>query len=78
MMRTTPEAVFLTEVITKVGGCDRSGLGMGEAADRRSDAPMVMVMEMAMAVTSITMETAGATRFEPMERNQSRKRRRRS
>jgi len=35
-------------------------------------------MEMATAATSIAAETAGATIFEPMERNENGKRRRRS
>ena len=44
----------------------------------RSDAPMDMAMEMAMAVTYIAVETAGATIFELMERNENGKWTRRS
>ena len=39
---------------------------------------MDVAMEMATAATSIAAETAGATIFEPMERNENGKRRRRS
>jgi len=53
-------------------------MDMGEAADGRSDVLMDMAMGMPTAVTSITAKTPGGTRFEPMERNESRKRRRRS
>jgi len=56
----------------------RSDLGTGEAGDGTGDAPMDMVMEMAMAVTPIAMETAGVATLEPMERNEHGKRRRRS
>jgi len=57
---------------------ERIDLDMGEAGNRRSDAHMDVAMEMATAATSIAMETAGATIFELMERNENRKRRRRS
>jgi hypothetical protein len=77
-VRTTPEKVCLTEVMTKLRGSERSGLDTGEAADGRSDAPMDMVMQMATAVTSIAAETTGATIVEPMERNKNGKRKRRS
>jgi hypothetical protein len=63
--------------MTEVAGSERSGLDTGDAADGRSDPPMDMAMEMAMAVTSITAETAGATIVEPMERHDNGKRRRR-
>jgi len=56
----------------------RSDLDAGEAADGRSDTPMEVAMEMATGVTSIATETAGAPIFEPMERNENGKRRRRS
>ena len=67
-----------TEVMTEARGSERSGLDMEEAVDGRSHAPMDMAMEMATAVTSITAETAGATIFEPMERYENGKQRRRS
>jgi len=51
---------------------------MRAAADGSSDAPMDMAMEMAMAVTPIAAETAGADTVEPMERNENGKRTRRS
>jgi len=57
---------------------ERIDLDMGEVGDRRSDAPMDVATEMATAATSIAMETAGATIFEPMERNENGKWRRRS
>jgi len=49
----------------------RSDLDTGDAGDGRSDAPMDVMMEIAMAVTPIATETAGATIFEPMERNEN-------
>jgi hypothetical protein len=55
----------------------RSDLDTGGAENGRSNAPMDVVMEMATA-TSIATEAAGAGIFEPMERNENRKRRRRS
>jgi len=57
---------------------ERSDLDTGQAGDGRSDAPMDVAMEMAMAVTPITVETAGGTLIEPMERNEYGKPRRRS
>jgi len=56
----------------------RSVLDAGEAGKRRSDTPMDLAMEMATAATPIAAETADATIFEPMERNENTKRRRRS
>ena len=56
----------------------RSDLDAGEAADGRSDAPMEVAMEMATAATSIPAESAGATIFDPMERNENGKPGRRS
>jgi len=64
--------------MTEFRGSERSDLDAGEAGDGRSDAPMDMAMEMATVVTSIAAETAGVTIFEPMERNENGKRRRRS
>jgi len=64
--------------MTIVRGSERSGLDTGEAADAGSDTPMDMVMEMATAVISITVETVGEDTPEPMERNENRKWRRRS
>jgi hypothetical protein len=64
--------------MTEFRGSERSDLDAGEAGDGRSDAPMDMAMEMATAATSIAAETAGVTIFEPMERNENGKRRRRS
>ena len=72
-----PEAC-LTEVMTEFRVSGRSDLDVGEAGNGRSDAPMDVVMDMATAVTSIAAETAGATIFQPMERNEKGQRRRRS
>jgi len=76
-MRTSQEEAYCTEVMTEVRGRERSCLDAGEAADRRSDAPMYMAMEMATVVTSITAGTAGEDTLEPLERNANGKRRRR-
>jgi len=51
----------------------RSELAAGEAGNGRRDGPMNVAMEMAMAATAIPTQTAGATIFEPMERNKKRK-----
>jgi len=56
----------------------RSDLHAGKAGKGRSDAPMDVAMEMAMAATPNAVETADTTIFEPMERNENGKRRRRS
>jgi hypothetical protein len=56
----------------------RSELDAGKAENGKSDAPTDVAMEMAMGATSIAPETAGAIIFEPMERNENGKRRRRS
>jgi len=64
--------------MTQVRGSERSDLDTGEAGDGRSDVAMDVVMEMATRPTPIAAETAAATIFEPMERNENRKRRRRS
>jgi hypothetical protein len=55
--------------MTEVRVSERRGLDTGEAADGRSDAPMDIAMEVAMAVTSIAA-------LEPTERNENGKRRR--
>jgi len=52
---------------------ERSDLDMGEAGDRRSDAPIDVATEMTTAATPTAM---GANRFEPMESNENRKWRR--
>jgi hypothetical protein len=44
---------------------------MGEAVDGTSDVPMSMAMEMATAVTSIAVGTAGDATHEPVERNKN-------
>jgi hypothetical protein len=58
--------------MTEARGSERSDLDTGEARDRKSDAPVDVATEMT------TAETAGATMFEPIERNENGKRRRRS
>jgi len=78
-MRTTLEReVCLTGVMTEARGSERSDLDTGEAAVRRSDAPVDVAMEMTPAATPTTAESAVATMFEPMERNENGQRRRRS
>jgi hypothetical protein len=64
--------------MTEARASGRSDLDTGEAGDGRSDAPMDVAMEMAMAATPVAAETAGAITVEPMERNKNGKRRRRS
>jgi hypothetical protein len=59
----------LTEVMTKFRVSRRSDQGVGEAGNGRNNAPMDVVMEMATAATPMAVETAGASIFEPMERN---------
>jgi len=49
----------------------RSDLDAGEAGNERSDAPMDVPMEMATVATAIAAETAGATIFKAMERNEN-------
>jgi len=61
--------VCLTGVMTKVRVSERSYLDPGEAGDGRSDAPMDVAMEMAIAVTPIGAETAGATVVEVIKGN---------
>jgi hypothetical protein len=68
----------LTEVMTECRVSVRCALGAGEAGNGRSDAPMDVAMEMATAATATPAETAGATIFEPMERNENGKKRRQS
>jgi len=53
---------------------ERSDRDVGDAEDRRSDAPMDVVMEMVTAKISIATEIAGTTMLEPMERNANGKR----
>jgi len=55
-----------------------SDLDVGEAENVRSNAHMDVEMEMTTAATSIVAETAGATIFEQMEKNESGKWRRRN
>jgi len=64
--------------MTEVRVSERSDLDTGEAGDGRSDGPINVVMEMATAATPTAAETASATIFEPMDKNENRKRRRRS
>jgi len=59
--------------MTEFRGSERSDLDGGEAGDRRSNAPMDMAMEEGTAATAV-----GVTIFEPMERKENGKRRRRS
>ena len=48
----------------------KSGLYAGDAGDGRSDPPIDVAMEMLPATTSMAAETAGATIFESMGRNE--------
>ena len=63
--------------MTEARGSERSDLDTGEAGDGRSNAPVDVAMEMTTEVTPTAAETAGATMFEQMERNENGKRRRR-
>jgi len=65
-------------MMTEVRVSERSDLDAGDAGEGRSDMPMDVAMQMAIAATPITVETAGGTIAEPMARNENRKRRRRS
>jgi len=56
----------------------RSHLDSGEVGNGMSNAPRDVAMEMATAATAIGTETEDTTIFEPMERNEHGKRRRRS
>jgi hypothetical protein len=58
----------------------RSDLDTGEAGDGRSNEPIYVAMEMAIATagTPVAAETAGAIIIQPMEENKNQKRRRRS
>ena len=67
-----------TETMTVFRVTERSARDMGGAVDGRSDTPMDMAMEIATAVTSIAVETAGEDILELMQRNVNRKRRRSS
>lgn len=51
---------------------------MGDVGDGRNEGSMDMAMEMATPATSIEAESAGVTKFQPMERNEHGKWRRRS
>jgi len=61
--------------MSKARASERSDLDTGDAGDRRNNAPMDMAMEM---TTAATPTATGATIFEPMKRNEYRKRRRKS
>jgi len=63
--------------MTKVRGRETSDLDTGEAGEGRSDGPMDVAIEMTTTVTPIAAEPTGATLFDPMERNENGKRRRR-
>jgi hypothetical protein len=77
-MRTTLEEACFTEVMTEVTTSNTNGLERGGTADRRSDAPLDLAIEMQTAVTAIATETAGQDTLEPMERNENGMPRRRS
>jgi hypothetical protein len=64
--------------MTEARGSEKSDLDTAEAGDRRSDAPVDVAMEMTTAATPTAAETAGATMFEPMQRNENGKRKKRS
>lgn len=51
---------------------------MGDVGDGRNEGPMDMAMEMVTPATSIEAESAGVTKFQPMERNEHGKWTRRS
>jgi len=71
MTRNTQDEACFTEVMTEVRGSERSCLDTGEAADRRSDAPLDMAMDIVMAVMSIAAESAGEDTIVPIERNEN-------
>jgi len=77
---TLEREVRLTGVRTEARVSARSDRDTGEAGDGRSDAPMAVAMEKALAtaVTPLAAETAGETIVEPMQRNKNGKRRSRS
>ena len=64
--------------MTKARVSGSSDLDMGEVGDGRSDVPIDLAMERALAATPLAAETAGATIVEPMERNGNGKQRRMS
>jgi GTP cyclohydrolase III len=66
--------------MTEASVSRRSDMDTGEAGDGRSDLPMDMAIEMAVATaaTPIAAETEGTTIDEPMERNGSAQSNRRS
>ena len=57
-------------MLTEFRVSERSDLDTGEAEDGRSDTPLDEAMEWATAVITSSVETAGGTIFEPMERNE--------
>jgi len=59
----------LKEVTIEFRVSGRSDLDARDAANGRSDVPIDVAMEMATTKTSIAAETAGATIFDPLERN---------
>jgi hypothetical protein len=65
------EETWITEVMAKDRGSERSGLDIGDAPHGRSNTPMDMTKEMAMAVTSIATWTAGEDPLEPIKRNKN-------
>jgi len=65
-------------VITEVRRSERSDLDTGGVAERRSDVPIDMAMDMATEVTSIAAETAGEDTLESRESKENGKRRRSS
>jgi hypothetical protein len=64
--------------MTEIRVSGRSDLGMEEAGNGRTDAPINVAMEMATVATPIAEETVGTTIFQLMYRNVNGKRRRRS
>jgi hypothetical protein len=52
---------------------ERCVLDTGDEGDRRSDGLLDVAMERTSVVTRRTVDTAGATVFEPMEKNNKRK-----
>jgi hypothetical protein len=65
-------------VMTEVRASQRSGLDTGGAADGRSDEPIDMATEVAMAGAAIAASTAGEDTVVPIESQDNAMRRRRS
>jgi hypothetical protein len=61
--------------MSKTRASERSDINMGDAGERRSDAPMQVGIYI---TTAATPTATGATIFEPMERYRHGKRRRKS